>query len=68
MNDKIFREYDIRGVADRDLTDEVAFDTANDYAKKLLFKFFKFIIYSSLLTFSTEIIHACTAKIKGIAR
>lgn len=32
MNDKIFREYDIRGVADRDLTDEVAYHVSRAIA------------------------------------
>ncbi len=32
MNDKIFREYDIRGVADRDLTDEVAYKVSRAIA------------------------------------
>ena len=35
MNKQIFREYDIRGVADRDLTDDVVFQIAQAYATYL---------------------------------
>ena len=32
MNEKIFREYDIRGIADKDLTDEVAYGVSRAIA------------------------------------
>ena len=35
MNRLIFREYDIRGVADRDLTDEVAYAIGRTYTSML---------------------------------
>ena len=64
MNPQIFREYDIRGVADRDLTDNVVFSIGQGYGTYVLEKGVKELIIGRDVRLSSERI--CDAVIAGL--
>jgi len=64
LNPQIFREYDIRGVADRDLTDNVVFSIGQGYGTYVLEKGVKELIIGRDVRLSSERI--CDAVIAGL--
>lgn len=62
MNSLIFREYDIRGVADRDLTDETVFQIGKAYGTYLRRKGKKMVCLGRDCRVSSPRIHAAFSK------